>query len=135
MQGERRMRLMPKPSEPSWVPGGAYRLKTSVFRSDQIGAALILVVVLHGDAPFNKPDYQNTFAATVAATNRDVVAMGLLLSFITSQPGRHDNGKVRMSIFTLIGGVLLNVAIFGGLLFVPAGTLDWWRAWVFLGVV
>jgi protein-S-isoprenylcysteine O-methyltransferase Ste14 len=27
------------------------------------------------------------------------------------------------------------VAIFGGLLFLPAGTLDWWRAWVFLGVV
>jgi protein-S-isoprenylcysteine O-methyltransferase Ste14 len=40
-----------------------------------------------------------------------------------------------MSILTLISGVLLNVAIFGGLLFVPAGTLDWWRAWVFLGVV
>ena len=40
-----------------------------------------------------------------------------------------------MSIFKLIGGVLLNVAIFSGLLFVPAGTLDWWRAWVFLGVV
>jgi protein-S-isoprenylcysteine O-methyltransferase Ste14 len=35
----------------------------------------------------------------------------------------------------LIVGVLLNVAIFGGLLFLPAGTLDWWRAWVFLGVV
>jgi H+/Cl- antiporter ClcA len=40
-----------------------------------------------------------------------------------------------MSIFTLIGGVLFNVAIFGGLLFVPVGTLDWWRAWAFLGVV
>jgi protein-S-isoprenylcysteine O-methyltransferase Ste14 len=40
-----------------------------------------------------------------------------------------------MSIFKLIGGVVFNVAIFGGLLFLPAGTLDWWRAWVFLGVV
>lgn len=40
-----------------------------------------------------------------------------------------------MSIFKLIGGVVSNVAIFGGLLFLPAGTLDWWRAWVFLGVV
>lgn len=40
-----------------------------------------------------------------------------------------------MSLFKLIGGVVLNVAIFGGLLFLPAGTLDWWRAWVFLGVV
>jgi protein-S-isoprenylcysteine O-methyltransferase Ste14 len=40
-----------------------------------------------------------------------------------------------MSIVKLIGGVVLNVAIFGGLLLVPAGTLSWWRAWVFLGVV
>ena len=40
-----------------------------------------------------------------------------------------------MSIFKLIGGVVFNVVIFGGLLFLPAGTLDWWRAWVFLGVV
>lgn len=39
-----------------------------------------------------------------------------------------------MSIFKLIVGVLSNVAIFGGLLFLPAGTLHWWRAWVFLGV-
>jgi hypothetical protein len=39
-----------------------------------------------------------------------------------------------MSIFKLILGVLFNVAIFGGFLFLPAGTLDWWRAWVFLGV-
>jgi protein-S-isoprenylcysteine O-methyltransferase Ste14 len=35
----------------------------------------------------------------------------------------------------LILGILYNLAIFGGLLFVPAGTLRWWRAWVFLGVV
>jgi protein-S-isoprenylcysteine O-methyltransferase Ste14 len=40
-----------------------------------------------------------------------------------------------MSLFKLILAVLFNVTIFGGLLFLPAGTLDWWRAWVFLGVV
>ena len=40
-----------------------------------------------------------------------------------------------MSILKLIAGIFFNVAIFGILLFVPAGTLDWWRAWVFLGVV
>jgi protein-S-isoprenylcysteine O-methyltransferase Ste14 len=40
-----------------------------------------------------------------------------------------------MSKFKLIGSVLLNVAIFGGLLFVPAGTPHWWRAWVFVGAV
>jgi len=40
-----------------------------------------------------------------------------------------------MFIYRLIVGVITNVAIFGGLLFLPAGTLHWWRAWVFLGVV
>jgi protein-S-isoprenylcysteine O-methyltransferase Ste14 len=31
--------------------------------------------------------------------------------------------------------VLGNVAIFGGLLFLPTRNLSWWRAWLFLGVV
>jgi protein-S-isoprenylcysteine O-methyltransferase Ste14 len=35
----------------------------------------------------------------------------------------------------LIIGIITNVAIYGGLLFWPAGTLRWWRAWVFLAVV
>jgi protein-S-isoprenylcysteine O-methyltransferase Ste14 len=40
-----------------------------------------------------------------------------------------------MFIVKVIVSVLMNLGIFGGLLFLPAGTLDWWRAWVFLGVV
>jgi len=40
-----------------------------------------------------------------------------------------------MFIYRLIVGVIANVAIFGGLLFLPAGTFDWWRAWTFLGVI
>jgi len=40
-----------------------------------------------------------------------------------------------MLLLKLIGGVISPVVIFGALLFLPAGTLDWWRAWVFLGVV
>jgi hypothetical protein len=43
----------PSLSEPSWVPGGACRLKASIFRSEQIGAEPVLVVVLHGGAPFH----------------------------------------------------------------------------------
>jgi len=35
----------------------------------------------------------------------------------------------------LIISLILNIVIFGGLLFLPAGTLRWGRAWVFLGVV
>jgi predicted esterase len=81
------------PSEPSLVPGGAYRLKISVFRSEQLSAEPVLVVVLHGDAPFNRPDYQNTFAAKVAATNRDVVAVGLLRPGYTDPQGNTSDGE------------------------------------------
>ncbi len=40
-----------------------------------------------------------------------------------------------MFIFKILSALLTNIVIFGGLLFLPAGTLNWWRAWVFLGVV
>jgi hypothetical protein len=39
-----------------------------------------------------------------------------------------------MSIPKVIAGVVFNVALYALLLFVPAGTLHWWRAWVFLVV-
>jgi pimeloyl-ACP methyl ester carboxylesterase len=83
----------PSPFEPSWVRGGAYRLKTSVFRGAQIGAEPIMVVVLHGDAPFNRPDYQNTFAAQVAATHGDVLAVGLLRPGYTDPQGNTSDGE------------------------------------------
>jgi protein-S-isoprenylcysteine O-methyltransferase Ste14 len=39
-----------------------------------------------------------------------------------------------MSIPKLIAGIVFNTAFFALLLFAPAGTLHWWRAWVFLAV-
>lgn len=39
-----------------------------------------------------------------------------------------------MSVPKVIAGVVFNLAFFGLLLFVAAGTLHWWRAWVFLAV-
>jgi protein-S-isoprenylcysteine O-methyltransferase Ste14 len=38
-----------------------------------------------------------------------------------------------VSAFKLVAGLLFNVALYALLLFVPTGTLHWWRAWVFLG--
>lgn len=35
----------------------------------------------------------------------------------------------------LASGVAINVAIFAALLFLPTRNLDWWRAWVLLGVI
>ena len=40
-----------------------------------------------------------------------------------------------MHIFKLLAWVLLNAGIFALMLFVPARTLHWWRAWVFVAVV
>jgi protein-S-isoprenylcysteine O-methyltransferase Ste14 len=39
-----------------------------------------------------------------------------------------------VSVFKFISGFVFNVAFYGLLLFVPAGTLHWWRAWLFLAV-
>jgi protein-S-isoprenylcysteine O-methyltransferase Ste14 len=39
-----------------------------------------------------------------------------------------------MPIPKVIAGVVFNVAFYALLLFVPAGTLYWWRAWMFLAV-
>ncbi len=36
--------------------------------------------------------------------------------------------------FKLILSIFLNMVVFGLLLFLPAGTWHWWRAWVFLGL-
>src|SRR5438552_2419503 len=38
------------------------------------------------------------------------------------------------AIFILIYSVVMQSAIFGSLLFVPAGTLAWTRAWTFIGI-
>ncbi len=40
-----------------------------------------------------------------------------------------------MRVFKLLAWIVLNVGIFGIMLFVPAGTMDWRRAWVFIAVV
>jgi pimeloyl-ACP methyl ester carboxylesterase len=77
---------------PVWVQGGPYRLKTGVYRSSGLSPNPVLVVVLHGDAPFNKPDYQDTFAAKVAATYSDVIAAAILRPGYTDPQGNTSEG-------------------------------------------
>ena len=76
-----------------WVQGGPYRLKTSVYRSADLSPHPVLVVVLHGDAPFNKPDYQDTFAAKVAAANSDVIVAAILRPGYTDPQGNTSEGE------------------------------------------
>ena len=83
----------PMLDEQSRVQGGPYRLRTSAFVRKETGESPILVVFVHGDAPFNKPDYQYAFAGNVAATHRDVVAVGLLRPGYTDPQGNKSDGE------------------------------------------
>src|SRR5262249_50516301 len=72
---------------------------------------------------------------STGAVDRHVPNLSLEGTSRVTPSRRHGKCQVHMSIFKLALGVIVNVAIFGVCLFLPAGTLDWWRAWVFLGVV
>lgn len=71
------------------VAGG--RLKAQVYPSPQAGAHPVLVVVLHGDAPFAKPRYQYDFARQAAAGG-DVVAAAILRPGYTDALGDTSAG-------------------------------------------
>lgn len=40
-----------------------------------------------------------------------------------------------MLIFNLVVSIMIQTAILGSLLFLPAGTLGWWRAWLLIGMI
>ena len=76
-----------------WVQGGPFRLRLRSFVSESISKGPRLAVVIHGDVPFNEPDYHNLFAAKVAASHRDVVAIGLLRPGYTDPQGNTSDGE------------------------------------------
>ena len=49
----------------------------------------------------------------------------------------NEGSEARLAFILLrhVIGVVLYVGLFGILLFAPAGTLRWWRAWILLGVL
>ena len=77
----------------SWVQGGPFRLRTWTFVSEEKSASPILVVVIHGDAPFNEPEYHYVFAAKAAAAHPDVIAVGLLRPGYTDPEGNTSDGE------------------------------------------
>ncbi len=40
-----------------------------------------------------------------------------------------------MLIFKLVVGIVIQTALLSSLLFLPAGTLAWWRAWLLIGLI
>lgn len=75
------------------VQGKEYRLQIEAFQRDTITKHPVLVVVLHGDSPFQNLGYQNAFAGEVAAKTQNIVAIGLLRPGYTDPDGNTSEGK------------------------------------------
>lgn len=75
-----------------WIGNQGQRVKAEIFRSADAGAAPVLVVVLHGDAPFVKPSYQYEFAANAAQQLHGVVVAALLRPGYTDKQGDTSDG-------------------------------------------
>jgi poly(3-hydroxybutyrate) depolymerase len=61
-----------------WIGTPGHRTKTRIYANPQLTAHPTLVIVLHGDAPLNKPSYQYIVASRAAAAIPDTVVAALL---------------------------------------------------------
>ena len=78
------------------VEGSCTKLKT--YRGTDVGDAPVLVVALHGDAPFNNPSYQYEFAERIAAEAGNVISIGLLRPGYTDGQDRQSDGIRRLTV-------------------------------------
>jgi pimeloyl-ACP methyl ester carboxylesterase len=81
------------PGAGEWVGTGPQHLWAQVYPSAQLSAHPALLVVLHGDAPFNKPDYQYALARQVAQATPNVVVVALLRPGYTDPAGHQSAGE------------------------------------------
>jgi len=66
--------------------------KIRTYRSTNVTDKPILLVALHGDAPFNNPGYQYRFAKLVANMNSNVISVGMLRPGYSDPAGRTSDG-------------------------------------------
>ncbi len=71
---------------------GNHCTKIKTYKYNEVTENPILVVVLHGDAPFNNPTYQYLFAQLVALKNSNVISVGMLRPGYTDPSGRTSDG-------------------------------------------
>ncbi|MDO7849313.1 alpha/beta hydrolase [Hymenobacter sp. M29] len=76
-----------------WLGATGHQLWAQVYPSAKRSAHPTLLLVLHGDAPFNKPEYQYTVARQAAQANADVVAVALLRPGYTDPAGHQSDGE------------------------------------------
>ncbi|NER83538.1 MAG: alpha/beta fold hydrolase, partial [Leptolyngbya sp. SIO1D8] len=73
--------------------GGQYRLFGLRFQSANVDSRPVLCVVLHGDAPGNRPEYQYIMASQIAQANDNVVTVALLRPRYEDPTGNISDGE------------------------------------------
>jgi predicted esterase len=76
-----------------WVIEGKDSLFFKPYFSKVLKDHPTLVVIIHGDAPFNKPSYQYRTASLVASQNENVMAIGILRPGYTDPENHHSSGE------------------------------------------
>ncbi len=75
-----------------WAPTTLGCLHFNVYKSEGLTNNPTLVIVLHGDAPFNKPGYQYATAKIIAGQNKNTIAVGMLRPGYTDPDGNRSAG-------------------------------------------
>jgi predicted esterase len=76
-----------------WVSTAAGCLHFYAFKNDSVSNRPDLIIVLHGDAPFNNPGYQYLMAKKLALQNKNSIAIGILRPGYTDPDGNLSDGK------------------------------------------
>jgi pimeloyl-ACP methyl ester carboxylesterase len=92
-QGQTLSKNCSKSDSLQWVATSIGCLHYYTFKGDSISAQPNLVIVLHGDAPFNNPGYQYSMAKQVASKNKNSIAIGLLRPGYMDPDGNTSDGK------------------------------------------
>jgi pimeloyl-ACP methyl ester carboxylesterase len=76
-----------------WVLTSLGCLHLYTFKNDSLSGRPNLVIVIHGDAPFNNPGYQYEVARLIAQRNKNTIAIGLLRPGYTDPDGNTSDGR------------------------------------------
>lgn len=68
-------------------------LYVKMFKSDSIGLNPNLLVVIHGDAPFNPPSYQYKFSKKISEQVKNTVIVSILRPGYKDNEGNKSDGK------------------------------------------
>ncbi|NQY65466.1 MAG: hypothetical protein HRT38_17470 [Alteromonadaceae bacterium] len=66
--------------------------KIKTFKSKKVSKSPVLLVALHGDSPWNNPDYQYRFAKHIADENINLISVGMLRPGYTDPMKRTSDG-------------------------------------------